>query len=264
MEFNIFKNGADYLEYIQIFIFYEIFVAKKPVNEISTENYGQFELTDKLIEHYNRWVGLKCPNKEVIEEWVENNLDSFNSFRDNFGSTYKPKVAIWSDRKKTDYYKEKLQDAFLFENHIAKILQDEFQLDLGQYLTPEGQYNLGENALGIEIKNDTLIAKYGNVYIEYQEKSRSSNDLYVNSGILKDDNCIYFLIGTEKQFWIFRKARLLEIYYEELEIQKKGGVSNRGIVFKKIATSKGFVYPVKNAVADTISLKEMVDEILQK
>ena len=41
---------------------------------------------------------------------------------------------------------------------IGLNVEKEYDLEIGQYLTPEGQYDLGENALGIEIKNDTLIA----------------------------------------------------------------------------------------------------------
>lgn len=46
---------------------------------------------------------------------------------------------------------------FDFENYIAELISDKYGINLEPYLTPEGQYELGENSLGIEIKNDTLI-----------------------------------------------------------------------------------------------------------
>lgn len=261
MVFKEFKNGRNFLEYLQIFCFHELILKGKSVDLVSISAYQQFELTDKIIREYNSWLKEGCPKKSIIETWFNSKNEEVLEFKNNFGAEYKPKVSIWSDREKTTYYKQKLQDSFIFENHIAKILEERFNLDLGQYLTPEGQYNLGENALGIEIKNDTLISKYGNIYIEYQEKSKAGNNPYINSGILKNDNCKYFLLGTDKQFFIFRKSRLLEIYNEEKELQKNKKNSKRGIKFKQISTSKGFVFPVKNAQAISLSLEELVLEL---
>lgn len=261
MIFKEFENGRNFLEYLQIFCFYELIVKAKLLDKVSILAYHQFELTDKITQKYNLWINEGCPKKSSIETWFNINRKKVVEFKSNFGTVYKPKVSIWSDRKKTTYYKEKLQNAFIFENYIAEILQEKFNLEIGSYLTPEGQYNLGENALGIEIKNDTLISKYGNIYIEYQEKSKAGNNPYINSGILKNDNCKYFLLGTEKQFFIFRKSRLVEIYNEEKEFQKNKIKSKRGIKFKQKPTSRGFVFPVKNAQKETISIEELVLEL---
>lgn len=264
MDFKAFTNGQGFQEYILIFCYSKILLDQKPIDEVTIHDYPVFELTDKIIESYNDWVGRNCPQKGRVGDWLAKNQDQYDLFREKFGTDYQPKVSLWSDRHKTDYYKGKLQDAFLFESHIATLLQEQYGLDLGPYLTPEGQYNLGENALGIEIKNDTLIAKYGNVYIEYQEKSNAFNYTYVDSGILKNDNCKYFLIGTAEKFYIFKKERLVEIYHEERLLQNEGKSSQRGITFKQIATSRGYVYPVRIAVQDTVTLDEMVESILQE
>ena len=74
---------------------------------------------------------------------------------------------------------------------------------------------------------------------------------------------MYFLIGTRYDFYIFRKARLVEILKEEFNLMEKGSPSKRTILFKQIATSKGYVYPVKIAITDTISLDEMMKEIIE-
>ncbi|MCG8322075.1 MAG: hypothetical protein MI921_21435 [Cytophagales bacterium] len=262
MVFKTFENKTDYLEYLQIFLYHELEVQGK--SAVSLDDYVHFELTDKLINLFNSFIESGQIEESKVFLWLKENTEKHNYFKDNFPSKYKPKVSIWSDRKKTGYYKRKLQDSFLFENFIADLIQEKYGLDLGQYLTPEGQYELGENALGIEIKNDTLIKKYGNVYIEYQEKSKGSNYGYVNSGILKVDNCEYFLIGTEEQFFIFRKNRLIEILKDEITNLRKGVPSTRHIVFKQIATSKGYVYPVKYAINDTISMDAMIRELKDK
>lgn len=256
MEFNIFENKVYYLEYLQIYCYYQLIINDKP--DLDIEAYPAFELTDTIIDSFNQWVKKgEYVNSKVIA-WFEANSDRTEYFDRNFPNIFKPKVSVWSDRNKTDYYKGKLQDSFIFENYIAELLRHKYGLDIGQYMTPKGQYELGENALGIEIKNDTLIEKYGNVYIEYQEKSNSGNNDYVNSGILKNDQCEYFLIGTQKKFYIFKKSRLIRIFEEEIRNKRKGIRSPRGILFKQIATSKGYVYPVRNAKNDIITLDEMV------
>ena len=256
------KNKTSYIEYIQIFVYHELIIQGKSIVDI--EDYIRFELTDNIISSFNIWIVDSNHKNSVVMSWFDANADAIEFFSQNFPTKFKPKVSIWSDRIKSNYYKEKLQDSFIFENYIAEEISEKYGLDLGQYLTPEGQYELGENALGIEIKNDTLISKYGNVYIEYQEKSSASNYNYVNSGILKIDNCVYLLIGTVEKYYIFKKDKLIEILNEEIENITKGIMSSRDIVFKQIATSKGYVYPVKNAISDTISMDTMINEIKAK
>jgi hypothetical protein len=262
MEFKSFQNNTNPLEYLQIFVFAHIEI--KGTKEFEIDDYITFELTDTIIKSFNTWI----ENNEHIESntllWLKENPERVDYFISNFKLKFKPKVSIWSDRKKNAYYKGKLQDSFEFENYIANLIKEKYGLDLGQYLTPEGQYTLGENTLGIEIKNDTLISKYGNVYIECQEKSSGSNSTYVNSGILKADNCRYFLIGTVEKFYIFRKETLIQILKEEIDNLRKGIQSKRNITFKRIATSKGYVYPVRYAVKDTITMDTMINEIRER
>lgn len=236
-------------------------ITEEKLELIKIDDYNSFELKDTDIQSYNKWIDEGAQNADLIKIWLAINESEVNTFKEQFGTTYKSKVEIWSDRNKTGYYKEKLQRAFEFENYLEKFFKDNFDLDLGPFLTPEGQYYEGENELGIEIKNDTLIKKYGNIYIEYAEKSKATNHIYVPSGILKDDKSTYFLIGDKDQFWVFRKKRLVEIYNEEEVLRKQGKPSERGIQFKVKSTSLGFVYPLRNAEKEAISLEELVKEI---
>ncbi len=131
------------------------------------------------------------------------------------------------------------------------------------FLTPDGQYNKGENEKGIEIKNDMMYKKTGNLYFEYAEKSKGENYLFVNSGILKKDNSKYFLIGDYDKFWIFRKKRLVEIYHEKKEEVKNNSNSKslRGIRFVQIDTSKGYIFPIIEAEKEAISMAQLVKEL---
>jgi hypothetical protein len=259
--FSKYTHKGTWNESLHIFLFSKIILQNNDGSKISIEHYHQFELKDTDIITFNKWIDEGCSSSELIHQWMSENETQVTEFTNSFGVGFKPKVELWSDRSKTDYYKEKLQGSFEFESFLSDFFKEKYDLDLGQYLTPEGQYNEGENELGIEIKNDTLIKKYGNIYVEYAEKSKASNQMYVPSGILKDDKTKYFLFGDKDAFWIFRKERLVEIYHEEEALRKENKPSVRGIKFKVIATSMGYVYPVKNAQKEAISLEVLVSEI---
>lgn len=259
--FNIYNHDGTWEESLSIYLFYVFFIKKIKLDEVSINDYDKFELHDSYLKGYNEWVNNGCENVSILYTWLRSNRESVRAFKNNFGGSIKPKVEIWSDRSKTHYYKKQLQSAFEFENHIASLFKTNYDLDLKPFLTRQEQYFEGENVLGIEIKNDTLIRRYGNIYIEYAEKSRASNSHYIPSGILKKDKTRYFLIGDKDGFWIFRKKRLIEIYLEELELKRNGQLSLRGISFKVIATSKGIAFPLSQAMKEALPLEELVKEI---
>ena len=259
--FSKYEHQGTWKEALSIFLYVSMAIYKKPKSTVKLADYQNFELKDSDIKLYNKWIEHGAKSSHILTNWLQLNKENVLDFKADFATKHKPKVELWSDRNKTAYYKTKLQAAFEFENYIEKLLKDKYNLDLKPFLTPEGQYKKGENELGIEIKNDTLIKKYGNFYIEYAEKSKGSNTNFVKSGVLKDDNSIYFLIGDKSEFWIFKKSKLMEIYREEKKNLKDKKASKREIKFKKIATSLGYVYPVKNASKDSISIEEMVREI---
>jgi hypothetical protein len=261
---QIYSHKGTSEESLHIYLFTMYFRQKIDSSHINLAQYQQFELRDEDIDAYNHWVGDGCKNIHILYDWIQKNEQHVAQFHALFGDVYKPKVSLWSDRKKTNYYKEKLQASFEFENYIEDFFRYHYGLELGTYITPEGQYYEGENELGIEIKNDTLIKKYGNIYIEYAEKSNSQNGQFVRSGILKNDKSVYFLIGDKTEFWIFKKARLIEIFKEEYALHKQGLPSTRHIKFKEIPTSMGIVYPVRIAKSEAITVEQLVDEIMKK
>ena len=72
----------------------------------------------------------------------------------------------------------------------------------------------GETKEGVEIKHDDKIYTYcsmGRVYIEMYEKSKAENEVYVESGIFKQDNTKIFLIGDYSIWFLFSKRWLLWI-----------------------------------------------------
>lgn len=253
------KNSWE--EALSLFLYIEIIKNNLTPDNFALENYHKFELYDDSIIEYNLWLSTDKKNIEKIHLLLENSPTLIEYFSNNFNNIFKPKVTFWRDRQKTAYFRNQLQQAFEFENFIAEKIKVEYGLDIEPFLTPEGQYELGENALGIEIKNDKILKKTRNVYIEVAEKSNKLLSDYTRSGILKSDNTIYFLIGDYEEFYIFFKATLVDIYREELKLYKQGKPSKRGIQFKQIYTSQGFVYPIANAVSDMISFDEMMVDI---
>jgi len=260
MDFKKYSGGESWEECLQIFLFTELVFNKRDFNSVHIEDYKSFELGDVHIAEYNSWLE-KGIIDENLKKWIQYNEKEILKFRAGFGKEFKKKVEIWSDREKTDYYKKQLQASFEFEEFLKKFFKEKYGLDLGQYLTPEGQYYKGENELGIEIKHDMMYKKTGNLYIEYAEKAKSDNVEWVVSGINKDDNTTYFLIGDFDKFWVFRKERLLKILEEERQYKKEGKRSPRHIRFVVIATSMGFVYPIVYAEKEVINFDTLIEEI---
>jgi hypothetical protein len=112
---------------------------------------------------------------------------------------------------KFNYSTEGTEKGFEYEKFIEKIFNEKNICKLTFYDKKIEQLR-GETEEGYEIKFDDNLKITGNLYIEYQEKTHKDNVMYVNSGILKDDNTIYFVIGNYDEVFIFKKEILLELY----------------------------------------------------
>jgi hypothetical protein len=254
MNYPRFENSRHFLEYALLFLYDQLIY--RSLTEVSLSEYSNFKLTEPCVFRYNSWLSAGKENKEIIENWLRAHRTEALDFKQRWDQDFHPKPVLWSDRKKTVYFSQQLEEAFLFENHIARLLKDQFNLEIGAFMDAQGQYDLGENALGIEIKNDKLLHKTGNLYIEYQEKADASNSKYVNSGILKQDNTRFFLIGTADQFYILRKSHLLYLYHQAIN-----GRQTDKIRLVKTATSKGMLLPLKHFEKVCISLNQMVADL---
>lgn len=246
-------------EYLDIYIYNLICVRKLNKDSFSKDDYISFCLTSSMIDDYNAVVlnsdKVIC---DAINDFKNNNPSLVSSFFSGYGTTFPPKVIIWEQRKHTKYYIEKLQESFLFELYIYTLFLEN-GMDLNPYLTEEGQ-NTGENEKGVEIKNDTKYRTTNNVYIEYKEKSNVVNSEFVNSGILKDDNTKFFLIGDKDKFWIFDKQQLVKLFNKEYLKNKKRMTLSQGIRFASNPTSRGMLLSVQ--IADQLT-KTIVD-VIQK
>jgi len=136
----------------------------------------------------------------------------------------------------TEYYEQKLRQGLYYQDFVVEKLY-EIGIPIISYSSKEYQQVVGENKAGLEIKNDSLWKKTGNLYIEISEKTRKENELYVPSGIYRDDNTWLYLIGDNSRIFIFSKRQLRYIHktnkFKEIENNTK--------------TSLGFLLPVDKA-----------------
>ena len=140
------------------------------------------------------------------------------------------------------YYKEKLMLGLHYQDFVVEELY-KIGLPIISYSSKEFQFNIGENKAGIEIKNDQNFRKTGNFYIEISEKSNPKNKTFIPSGIYRTDNTWLYLIGDEKDIYIFAKNQLVAIHknniYREVEIP----------------TSRGFLFPVNDVIRKNYAIK---------
>lgn len=233
-------------EILKLFIYSKI-KTQNFNNYINKKEYEDFKLTEILIDEFNSNF---IKNNFITNNWINSYPKVVNYF---YNFIYFPKVLIWSDREKNDYYQEKLQMGFEFENYICQFFKENYSFNIETYKTKEGQYNLGESLQGIEIKNDALISKTGNIYIEFKEKKDKFQNKWVDSGILRNDNTLFYLIGAKEKFYIFLKSDLLTLFKTKdyfCEVTKD--------------TSKGILLKVKNVESLCYSPMEMIKYIQSK
>lgn len=208
---------------------------------------------EELIEHYNmmltsidrlrfEWY-ISVLNEKQIRGYVV-------KFTTKKWAYEKP--VIWKDRNKSDYYLRNLTDSHRFELFVSdKFLKNGF--DIGLYYSRDGQYS-GESKAGVEIKYDKRSEETGNLYIEIEE-SLTREQMFVSSGIFKEDNTKVIAIGNYSFIYFFEKNKLIELYQniENYRDLRKVG-AHRG-------TSKGFIIPIRLADNFSLSIEEVIDII---
>lgn len=143
------------------------------------------------------------------------------------------------ERQQSGYYPNMLAKGKAFESYIYHFFETTYQFKITPFLTQQQQLQ-GENDKGIEIKNDEVSKNTKRYYFEIAEKSNPANPHYVQSGILRQDNTLFYLIGTKEQFHLFKKVDL-QHFYQQLLLKKP---EEQKPFFKTINTSKGFVVSI--------------------
>lgn len=147
----------------------------------------------------------------------------------------------------TEYYQQQLQVGLEYQDFVCEILLKEFGFPIITYASKKYQYTKGENKQGIEIKYQSKMKEYGNLYIETSEKSREDLSEYTKSGIYRDDKCWLFLTGDYEILYIFSTRHLRFVHHQKRYKETEP---------KNIKTSKGFLLPL--ADADRICIKKVI------
>ena len=136
-----------------------------------------------------------------------------------------------------DYYKEKLREGLEYQDYVFEQLRhmDGMPIFLGAYASEKYQYMKGESLSGIEIKYDSQIGKYHNVFVEVAEKSDPNLSEYTPSGVMREDNSWLYLVGDYEQAFIFPKKLLRAFCIPE----------NNDIKYKELPTALGYVFPLE-------------------
>jgi hypothetical protein len=134
----------------------------------------------------------------------------------------------------TEYYDKQLNDGLEFQD-FCSVKFAERGIPITNFSSKKYQQNKGENLQGYEFKYDKQFRKTGNLWIELAEKTNPSNLTYINSGILRNDNTMFYIIGDYEGIYLMQKKILIVISksYKILENNMK--------------TSKGFLLPTDKA-----------------
>lgn len=231
-------NNMDFEDYMNLFLFNSYMKDKN--KEMYVEYKNNFHPTRQDVEDYNKKV------EQFKKAWEKDKA-----------LVHKP--IFWEkppEEVKEDNNFEFCQEVgHKFELWVEKEFK-KYDIDIGMFYD-ERQLE-GENEFGIEIKHDSKLQETNNVYIEYQALTKDESKFY-DSGILKKDNSKYWLIGTEKEYYIFYKNDLLKLYEELMRSSKKMYYQENGDIYyglKDRRTSKAVVISRKKCkemmIADNI------------
>jgi len=131
---------------------------------------------------------------------------------------------------------KKMSESAPFEDYVAELMINLVKIPLINFKTKKYQFSHGENAQGFEIKWDRQFKTTGNLFIEVQERIGNMGR-YVDSGIFRNDNSLYYIQGDFGLFYVFQRNILQHILetlkYVIIEINER--------------SAKGFLLPVSMA-----------------
>lgn len=125
--------------------------------------------------------------------------------------------------------KIEMEESNQFEDFVTDLLLEQ-GIVITNYKSYEYQCKVGENRTGIEIKYDKKMADTGNIYLEVAERHDPEGQ-FVPSGILRNDNSLFYVIGDRHRTYMFIKKYLKAIYKRFKRVQTE--------------TSIGYLMPVR-------------------
>lgn len=147
----------------------------------------------------------------------------------------------------TDQYKTNFEKGLLYQDYLVKMLAP-MGIIIMPFSSKFSQFTTGESFSRHEIKFDDRMSSTGNIYIEVGEKTSSSLENYTPSGILRDDNTLFFLIGNYQTLFFFSK-KILKLLVM--------GSKKSQWAYVETPTSQGYLLPITEAAkyADVIEFE---------
>ena len=123
------------------------------------------------------------------------------------------------------------EDDLQFQDYAMQLLY-KAGMPICIYGSKKYQIKVGESIGRVEIKHDKVMKTSNNLFIEYAER-HDPNKPFVYSGILRDDNTVFYMIGDYNRTFLLSKPLLISM------IQKNN-------FEKKITqTSMAYVIPIE-------------------
>jgi len=143
---------------------------------------------------------------------------------------------------------EKQSKGLQYESFIIDWFAENKRINLSHYTTTQEQFTKGENRQGIEIKNDQMFAKTGDLFISVE---RDYGYTKYPSGIYKQQSWLY-VIGNKEVFYIFATKHLQQYFEKHTPNLFNGFISNKN------GTEKGFLLNAK--LADRICIEKVTSQ----
>lgn len=118
------------------------------------------------------------------------------------------------------YHKNMLELGLEYQDNVAKYMMKYHHMPIVYYTSYKEQWR-GESLNGIEVKFDARSTETGNIFMLTKIKNKSG--VWQKSGIYKEDNTIWFIIGNHNEAWMVSKHILLQIVKTCHEVENNTG-----------------------------------------
>jgi hypothetical protein len=137
-----------------------------------------------------------------------------------------------------------VEDGNQFQDLVTDMLFEACGIMISCYSSRKYQYEKGENRQGVEIKLDNWCFKTKRLSVETAEKTAIEN-AFVESGIYRKDNSIFYVQGNPNIIFVFSK-KLLQLLHRSGRYEEK-----------QEATIKTFYLPFEDAYRYAIKVIEL-------
>jgi len=131
------------------------------------------------------------------------------------------------------YYQAQLNEGLEFQD-FCSIQFAKIGIPITNFSSKKYQLEKGENMQGYEFKFDKKFRKTGNFWIETEERSNINKE-YIKSGINRNDNTIFYVIGDYSGVYLMQKKVLIFIQ------------GHYKIIENNVKTSRGYLLSVTKA-----------------